>query len=102
MVLLELTMSPFDKGESVSAYVAKVLINIDESGLAYQLTPMGTIIEGDWDEVMNLVTSCFKILEADCKRISINMRIDYRFGKESRMKSKIHKVESIVGKKLKT
>ena len=40
-------MSPLDKGESLSQYVARSLDIIDKSGLPYQLTPMGTIIEGE-------------------------------------------------------
>ena len=49
MVLLEFSMSPFDKGESLGPYVARSLDIVDRSGLPYQLTPMGTIIEGEWD-----------------------------------------------------
>jgi len=56
MVLLEFSMSPLDKGESVSVYVSRSLDIIDKSGLPYQLTPMGTIIEGEWAEVMAVVT----------------------------------------------
>lgn len=46
-VLLEFAMFPTDKGESVSPYVSKVIKMIRESGMSYQLTPMGTIIETD-------------------------------------------------------
>ena len=52
MVLLEFSMSPLDKGESLSQYVARSLDIIDRSGVPYQLTPMGTILEGEWDDVM--------------------------------------------------
>jgi uncharacterized protein YqgV (UPF0045/DUF77 family) len=48
MVLLEFAMAPGGKGESVSEYVARILDVIDRSGVPYQLTPMGTILEGDW------------------------------------------------------
>ena len=41
MVLLEFTMSPLTKGESVSAYVARSIDIIDRSGLPYQLTSDG-------------------------------------------------------------
>ena len=47
MVLLEFSMSPLGKGDSVSDYVARSLQIIDESGLAYELHAMGTIIEGE-------------------------------------------------------
>ena len=46
MVLIEFAMTPRAKGDSVSADVARILDVIDRSGLAYQLTPMGTIVEG--------------------------------------------------------
>ena len=60
MVLLEFTMSPMNKGESVSAYVARSIDIIDRSGLPYQLTAMGTIVEGEWADVMAVVTACFE------------------------------------------
>jgi uncharacterized protein (TIGR00106 family) len=102
MVLLEFSMSPFDKGASVSEYVARSLDIIDKSGLPYQLTPMGTIVEGEWDEVMALVTACFNTMRKDCERISTSMKIDYRAGKSGRLKSKIQSVESKLGRKLST
>jgi uncharacterized protein (TIGR00106 family) len=100
MVLLEFSMSPFDKGESVGRYVARSLDIIDKSGLPYQLTPMGTIIEGEWEEVMAVVTACFERMQQDCNRVSTSIRIDYRAGPGGRLKSKIAKVESELGRKL--
>jgi uncharacterized protein YqgV (UPF0045/DUF77 family) len=35
---------------------------IDKSGVTYQLTPMGTILEGEWNDVPNAVTGCFNLL----------------------------------------
>lgn len=102
MVLLEFSMSPFDKGASVSEYVARSLDIIDKSGLPYQLTPMGTIVEGEWEEVMALVTACHKAMSRDCERISTSMKIDYRAGKSGRLKSKIQAIESKLGRALST
>ena len=102
MVLLEFSMSPFDKGESLSAYVARSLDIIDKSGVPYRLTPMGTILEGEWDEVMGVVTACFERTREDCKRISVSVRIDYREGKAGRRKSKVDAIEAKLGRKLST
>ncbi len=102
MVLAEFSMFPTDKGESVSFYVAQILKEIDHSGITYQLTPMGTILEGEWSAVMNVITRCFEVLQPQCRRISMVMKVDYRKGKQSRMQSKIKKVESILHHKLKT
>jgi uncharacterized protein (TIGR00106 family) len=102
MVLAEFSIFPTDKGESVSKYVSQVLDIIDKSGITYQLTPMGTIIEGSWQEVMDVITQCFNTLEIQCNRITTFMKIDYRRGNESRMKSKISKLENILNRKLHT
>jgi uncharacterized protein (TIGR00106 family) len=102
MVLVEFSMSPLSAGESVSAYVARSLDIIDRSGLPYQLTPMGTIIEGEWPEVMAVVTACFDAMRTDCSRISTSMRIDYRAGPGGRLKSKVASVEKKLGRKLST
>lgn len=102
MVLLEFSMYPTDKGESVSAYVARSLDIIDRSGLKYQLTPMGTILEGEWADVMAVVTRCFETMQQDCQRIATQIKIDYRAGDASRLKAKIDSIEKNLGRTLST
>lgn len=102
MVLLEFSMSPFGKGESLSPYVARSLDIIDKSGLPYQLTPMGTIIEGEWDAVMAVVGACFAAMRTDCGRIGAQIKIDWRAGDQSRMRAKVEAVEARVGRTLST
>lgn len=102
MVLLEFTMSPFDKGESLGPYVARVVDIIDKSGVPYKLTPMSTIMEGDYERLMEVVQKCFKELQKDCQRISVSIKIDFRAGNESRMKSKLQRIESLLGRELLT
>ena len=97
MVLLEFAMYPVGKGESLSPYVARSLDIIDRSGLAYQLTPMGTILEGEWDEVMAVVTACFTAMRADCPRVEVALKVDYRAGDGSRLASKVAAVEERLG-----
>ncbi|MDA3843294.1 MAG: MTH1187 family thiamine-binding protein [Candidatus Kapabacteria bacterium] len=101
MVLAEFAMFPTDKGESVSKYVSQVIDTIDKSGITYQLTPMGTILEGSWDEVMGVITQCFKVLEPQASRISTAVKVDYRAGDKSRMTSKIDKIQSVLGRDVK-
>ena len=70
MVLLEFSMFPIDQGESVSPYVARSLDIIDRSGLDYRLHSMGTVIEGEIDQVLAVVKQCFEAMAADCDRVS--------------------------------
>ena len=101
MVLLQLTMIPLDKGSHFSKYVARSLDIIDKSGLEYRLNPMGTVIEGEYDQVMAVVKQCFDTLKEDSERISVTMKLDYRSGRHSRLNSKVEKVETVLGRSLK-
>ena len=82
--------------------ITRLGFSVDRSGVTYQLTAMGTILEGDWDEVMRVVGDCFRELQQDCRRISMNLKMDYRAGGESRLHSKVDAVEGHVGRKLRT
>lgn len=93
MVLLEFSMSPLGKGESVGKYVARSLDIIDKSGVAYRLNPMGTVLEGDWEQVFSVVQQCYKQMKKDCNRISCTIKVDYRKGHSGRLKSKVASVE---------
>ena len=102
MVLLEFSMSPMDKGESVSDYVSRSLEIVSDSGVDYRLNPMGTVLEGEWEEVMSVVKKCYEMMRSDCKRITCSVKIDYREGKNGRLESKMASVENKLGKKLRT
>lgn len=99
-VLVEFSMSPMDKGESLSKYVARSLDIIDQSGVDYQFTPMGTILEGEWDEVMRVVTDCYHKMNEDCSRIACYLKVDARKGKTGRIKGKTNKVQSLLKRDL--
>ena len=101
MILCEFSMSPLQKGESVSKYVARSLDIVSTSGIDYRLNPMGTVLEGEWDEVMDIVTRCFERMKKDCTRISVSMKIDYRKGEKGRLESKVASVEKRLKRPLK-
>ena len=93
MVLLEFSMSPLGKGESVGKYVARSLDIIDKSGVAYRLNPMGTVLEGEWDQVFAVVKKCYERMRKDCNRISCTIKVDYRKGRSGRLVTKVASVE---------
>lgn len=101
-VLLEFSMTPLDKGESVSTYVARSLEIIDQSGLPYRLGPMGTCLEGEWLEVIAVVGKCLERMGQDCNRVSISIRADYRKGRRGGLTKKIASVQRKVGRRLST
>jgi len=101
MTLMEFSMIPLDKGPSFSEYVARVLTIVDQSGLDYRLNPMGTVVEGNWDDLLVLLTRCFRSLEKDSSRISLQVKFDYRRGPEPRIESKVQSVRAKAGRPLK-
>ncbi len=92
-VLIDLAIFPLDKGGSVSPYVSRVVRTIRDSGLSYKFGPMGTSIEGEWDEVMAVVNRCFNELAKDCERVYLTIKADYRKGVAGRITSKVKSVE---------
>ena len=101
MVLLEFSMSPLNRGESVSEYVARSLEIIEASGLDYQLHAMGTIVEGEIDQVLAVMKQCLEAMAVDCDRVSCTAKLDYRRGHSGRLRAKVASVEEKLGRPLK-
>ncbi|NPA53130.1 MAG: MTH1187 family thiamine-binding protein [Aquificae bacterium] len=100
-VLVEFAMFPTDKGESVSAYVSRIIKMIDESGVPYKLTPMGTVFETEtMEEALDIINKAYKQLEPDCNRVYSVVKFDIRKGKSNRLVQKIQSVEKKLGKEV--
>lgn len=97
MALLEFSIYPLGRDESVSPYVARCVEIIDRSGLEYQTHAMGTILEGDVDHLLDVVRECFAALRPDCDRIECDMRLDYRRDYIGQLKGKVASVEEKLG-----
>jgi uncharacterized protein (TIGR00106 family) len=102
MVLLEFSVSPLGAGESVSPYVARAVELVAASGLDYRLHAMGTIVEGELDQVLKLMQRCIEAVAADCPRVTCSAKLDYRRGTRGRLDAKVQSVVDKVGQPLKT
>jgi uncharacterized protein (TIGR00106 family) len=102
VVLLEFSMYPTDQGESVSDFVKRSLEIIDDSGLDYRLGPMGTTIEGEIDQVLDVVRRCFERMSVDCNRIAATMKLDWRRGRSGRLTAKVDSLKQKTGRDLRT
>ncbi|WP_456449035.1 MTH1187 family thiamine-binding protein [Hydrogenimonas sp.] len=88
--LVEFAMFPTDKGESVSAYVSRIVKVFEEKGVDFQLTPMGTIFECESvEEATRVIDLAYSVLEPDCNRVYTTIKMDIRKGKSGRMEQKI-------------
>ena len=102
MTIAEFSISPTGKSASVSEYVARCVDLVDRSGLPYLLNPMGTVVEGPFDDVLALIARCHKAVAADCDRVSTIIKIDDRKGASNQIEGKVRKVEKLLGRKLRT
>lgn len=98
MILASFSIAPLDRGESVSKYVAQLVDLIDRSGLDYQLTPMATIVEGEFEEVMALIAACHQKMRSMSRRVITNIKIDDREGASGRLAGKVESVERALGR----
>ena len=101
-MLFQVSMFPTSKkGTSASADVAKVIDIIDKSGLTYKLTAMSTLIEGEWEEVMDTLNKARKMLrESGHERIYIIINIDDRKDAKDRITGKVQSVEQKLGREV--
>ena len=101
-MVVNFTVVPIGKESSLSAKVAEVLKIISNSGISYKLHSMGTILEGEWDEIMRLIKKCHKKILKDSDRVLTTITIDDRKGRTDRIAGKVKSVEEKLGEKLKT
>lgn len=101
-MLAQFSIVPLGKGESISRYVARVIKEVEKSGLDYRLTAMATIVEGTPDEVFALIQRCHKKITRLAPRVLTTIIVDDRKGAKNRISGKIKSVEKKLKRKLKT
>ena len=95
MAVVFLSITPLGTGTpSVSKYVAGVERILRETKLVHQLTAMGTIIEGDLDEILQVVRRMHEHpFNQGAVRVSTFIKIDDRRDREHTIERKMRSVE---------
>jgi uncharacterized protein (TIGR00106 family) len=81
---------------SASFYIAKAIESIqDMENLAFQINPMGTVLESDNMDVINLATT--RMMETvhnlGIARVEVMIKIDSRRDKHVKMKEKVESIK---------
>ncbi|MCX7785398.1 MAG: MTH1187 family thiamine-binding protein [candidate division WOR-3 bacterium] len=94
MAIVDISVVPIGtQNPSVSEYVRKSVTLIKESGLKFQVGPMGTCIEGDLSEILKLILRLHEEQrKMGVKRILTTIKIDDRFDKPQTMQDKVNRV----------
>ncbi len=97
-MLMELTVIPLARGQSLSGDLAELIRLIDESNLPYKVTEFGTLIEGSWDELMNIAKRCHSAIRQKTDRVLILIRLDDYGDRKDLLATTIAHVEQRLGR----
>ena len=80
---------------SLSKYVARALKVLElQKDVTHQLTPMGTVLEGDLDNVLSVVRQMHEsVFDEEVQRVLTSITIDDRRDKPSTMEAKVSSVQ---------
>lgn len=81
---------------SVVEAVAAAIAVVRDSGLPYRTSSMFTEIEGEWDEVFDVVKRATEAVMPFGTRVSLVMKADIRPGHTGEMDGKLERLEAAV------
>jgi uncharacterized protein (TIGR00106 family) len=87
------SITPIGTGESVGAEVAQAVRLVRESGLPNETNAMFTNVEGEWDQVMDLIKRCVDKIAEAAPRVSVVIKIDHRPGVTGGLTTKVEAIE---------
>jgi uncharacterized protein (TIGR00106 family) len=99
-MLAELSIVPLGRGEHLSEALAEILDVVDSSGIRYKFTPSGSCLEGEWDEVMDVVRRCHAKARQSSRHVFTTIRIEDEEGATDKLTSNVTSVEEKLGRQL--
>jgi len=100
MAMVEVSIVPVGTGSpSASEYVARAFKVLEaEKDITYELTAMGTIIQGDLDRLLNIVSKMHETaFDSRVRRVVTTVKIDDRRDKPLSISGKIAAVKKKLG-----
>ncbi|MCI1258133.1 MAG: MTH1187 family thiamine-binding protein [Bifidobacterium subtile] len=94
--LAAVAIAPSGTGAELSEYVAQAVGVIRESGLPNETNAMFTNIEGDLDEVLQVVRDATYKLASQGYRTGVTLKLDTRPGFTSQLHAKAELVDKIL------
>lgn len=97
-MLAEFSIIPVGGDTHLSSRIAEALKIVDASGLPYRLTPSGTCLEGDWEEIMPVVRRCHDRLRGLSPHVFTTIRIEDEEGERHKLTRNVTSVEEKAGR----
>jgi uncharacterized protein (TIGR00106 family) len=96
-MIVAFSVTPLGVGESVGDHVAEAVRVVRESGLPNRTDAMFTSVEGEWDEVMDVVRRAVEAVAARAPRVSLVLKADVREGVTDALTAKVETLERHLG-----
>ncbi|MFC4589182.1 MTH1187 family thiamine-binding protein [Sphaerisporangium corydalis] len=96
-MIVAFSITPLGVGEDVSAPVARAVRVVRDSGLPNSTDAMFTTVEGEWDEVMDVVKRAVEAVAEVAPRVGLVLKADLRPGVDDAMTSKVASLERRLG-----
>ncbi|MFD4674793.1 MTH1187 family thiamine-binding protein [Lentzea sp. NPDC058450] len=93
LVAFSVAPSGSDESGSVAKAVSEAIRIVRESGLPNETNAMFTLVEGEWDEVMDVVKRATEAVQASASRVSLVLKADIRPGYTGQLKAKVERIE---------
>ena len=81
------------QSDSVAEAVAEAVRVVRDSGLPNETNSMFTLVEGEWDEVMDVVKRATEVVQAVAPRVALVLKADIRPGHTGQLKAKVDRIE---------
>jgi uncharacterized protein (TIGR00106 family) len=96
-VIVAFSLTPVGVGEDVGEEVAEAVRVVRESGLPHRTDAMFTSVEGEWDEVMDVVKRAVEAVQATgAGRVGLVLKADIRPGVTDGLTAKVARVERLL------
>ena len=92
-MIVAFSVTPLGVGEGVSDQVARAVQVVRSSGLPNRTDAMFTTIEGEWDEVMDVVKRAVDAVADVAPRVSVVLKADIRPGVDDGLTRKVESLE---------
>ena len=97
IVAISISPSASDPEAGVADKVAEAVQVIRDSGLPNETNSMFTNIEGEWDEVMEVVKQAVLKVAETSPRVGLVLKADLRAGHDTgQMGAKVERIESVL------
>jgi uncharacterized protein (TIGR00106 family) len=93
VMIVAFSVTPLGVGEGVSGMVARAVQVVRSSGLPNHTDAMFTTIEGEWDEVMDVVKRAVEAVAEVAPRVSVVLKADIRPSVTDGVISKVESLE---------